>query len=200
MDDNSHGDNPNSIPYPTNNQFAHHRDTIINNAWNHRFRNEREKQAGYPISGPLFFNPALTTGSVDLTASHPEQVQIFKLWQIYLENVNPLLKVTHTPTLQPRIIDAISNLETISPALEALLFGIYCVSILSLADDECVTVFRSPRKDLLMRYQSACQQALQKCSPWKSSDLDGITAMYLYLVRAVLEPFYQVSAILTTRF
>lgn len=27
------------------------------------------------------------------------KAQIFRLWQIYLDYVNPLLKVTHTPTL-----------------------------------------------------------------------------------------------------
>jgi hypothetical protein len=37
--------------------------------------------------------------AIDLAALHPNQGQIFKLWQVYLENVDPLLKVTHTPTL-----------------------------------------------------------------------------------------------------
>lgn len=32
----------------------------------------------------------------NLTASHPGQAQIFKLWQIYLDNINPLLNHQHT--------------------------------------------------------------------------------------------------------
>jgi hypothetical protein len=114
---------------------------------------------------------------------HPQQVQIFRLWQIYLDNVNPLLKVTHTPTLQPRIIDAASDLKNISPSLEALMFSIYCVSVKSLVDDECQTLFGSPRKYLLTSYQYACQQALLKCKALESTGLDGFTALYLYLVR-----------------
>ncbi|KAJ5823863.1 C6 zinc finger domain protein [Penicillium robsamsonii] len=62
-------------------------------------------------------------GNVDLSASHPTQVQIFRLWQIYLDNVNPLLRVTHTPTLQTRIIDAASDIANINPTMEALMFG-----------------------------------------------------------------------------
>ena len=126
--------------------------------------------------------------NADLLASHPEQVQIFRLWQIYLDNVNPLLKVTHIPTLQPRIINAASDIASINPTLEALLFSIYCISIVSLAEDECYALFRSPRKVLLAGYQSACQQALLKCSLWRSGDrgrerdCDGLTALYLYLV------------------
>ncbi|KAF4638010.1 hypothetical protein G7Y89_g52 [Cudoniella acicularis] len=104
------------------------------------------------------------------------------LWQIYLENVNPLLKVTHTPTLQARIIDAACDMENISPILEALMFSIYCVSILSLTEDECYTLFGSPRKDLLASYQFACQQALLNCRAWRSGDRDCLTALYLYLV------------------
>lgn len=119
---------------------------------------------------------------VHLAASHPEQVQIFKLWQIYLDNVNPLLKVTHTPTLQPRLIDAASDIENISPPLEALMFSIYCAAVLSLTDDECRSSFRLSKDYLLSGYQVACKQALLKCAPWRSSDRDCLTALYLYLV------------------
>ncbi|GAD91550.1 fungal specific transcription factor, putative [Paecilomyces variotii No. 5] len=129
--------------------------------------------------------------NVDLYALQPEQFQIFKLWQIYLENIDPLLKVTHTPTLQPRLIDAIGDTKNINPTLEALLFGIYCVSVMSITDDECYNLFKSPKKDLLARYQFACRQALLTCKVWRSTDIYGLTALYLYLVsvRAQTDPW-----------
>ena len=119
---------------------------------------------------------------VDLSTLHPDQVQIFRLWQIYLENANPLLKVTHTPTLQARFIDAASDVANINPTLEALMFGIYGVSVLSLDDDECRRLFGTPREDLLTRYRFGCQQALLNCGVFRSSDRDCLTALYLYLV------------------
>ena len=134
----------------------------------------------YPNSDHLLFGSSET--AVDVFTLHPEQVQIFRLWQIYIDNVNPLLKVTHTPTLQARIIDAASNLASIKPTLAALMFSIYCVSILSLGEDECRTVFGSPRERLLTRYQFACQQALRNCGFLRSGDRDCLTALYLYLV------------------
>jgi hypothetical protein len=134
----------------------------------------------YERNDHLLFGSRKT--NVDLSTLHPKQVQIFRLWQIYLENVNPLLKVTHTPTLQARIIDAACDVANISPTLEALMFSIYCVSILSLVEDECRTLFGSPREDLLTSYQFGCQQALLNCGFLRSSDRDCLTALYLYLV------------------
>ena len=131
----------------------------------------------------------LPVENIDLSASHPTQVQIFRLWQIYLDNVNPLLKVTHTPTLQTRIIDAASDIANVDPTLEALMFSIYCVSILSLTEDQCITLFGSPKKDLLTAYQSACQQALRSCGILRSSNRECLTALYLYLV-GVSKTFY----------
>ncbi|KAL9075032.1 MAG: hypothetical protein Q9157_004167 [Trypethelium eluteriae] len=138
----------------------------------------------YKNNDPILFGSHKT--NVHLSSLHPQQVQIFKLWQIYLENVNPLLKVTHTPTLQARIIDAASDVANISPTMEALMFSIYCVSIISLIDDDCRTSFGSPKEDLLSSYQLGCQQALLNCGFLRSGDRDCLTALYLYLVSARL--------------
>ncbi|KAJ5693041.1 hypothetical protein N7462_002464 [Penicillium macrosclerotiorum] len=119
--------------------------------------------------------------AVDLSTFHPEPVHIFRLWQIYLDNVNPLLKVTHTPTLQGRIIEAASNTTQISPNLEALMFGIYCMAILSMTDGT-EAVFGLPKVELLRKYQFGCQQALLNCRFLRSSDPDCLTALYLYLI------------------
>lgn len=129
---------------------------------------------------PLLFGSPDT--AVDLSTLHPGQVQIFRLWQIYLDNVNPLLKITHTPTLQARIIDAAGDVTKISPTLEALMFSIYCVSILSLEDDQCLAAFGSPKEDFLRCYQFGCQQALQNAGVLRTSDRDCLTALHLFLV------------------
>ncbi|KIY02442.1 uncharacterized protein Z520_02581 [Fonsecaea multimorphosa CBS 102226] len=120
--------------------------------------------------------------AVDLSNLHPLPVQIFRLWQVYLENVNPLLKVTHIPSLQGRIVEAVSDVSKISPTLEALMFSIYCTAIMSLAAEDCQRLFDSLKEDLLMRYQYGCQQALLNCSFLRTSDRECLTALYLYLI------------------
>ncbi|MCJ1399895.1 hypothetical protein MMC11_003098 [Xylographa trunciseda] len=143
---------------------------VVKEAWNEM----------YQSNDHLLFGSRET--AVDVFTLHPEQVQIFRLWQIYLDNVNPLLKVTHTPTLQARIIDAASDVVSIKPTLAALMFSIYCVSIMSLDEDECHTTFSLPKERLLKRFQFGCQQALLSCGVLRSGDRECLTALYLYLI------------------
>lgn len=119
---------------------------------------------------------------VDISTLHPEPAHLFRLWQIYLDNVNPLLKVTHTPTLQPRIIEAANNIGLVDPILEALMFGIYSMATLSLASEECEVKFGMTREHLLTKYQFGCQQALLNCNFLRTTERDCLTALYFYLV------------------
>ncbi|WPH04088.1 c6 transcription factor [Acrodontium crateriforme] len=130
-------------------------------------------------SDVLFGSPQV---DIDLSPLHPLQGHIFKLWQTYLVNVDPLLKVTHTPTLQPRIIDAATDIVNVTPALEALMFSIYTMALLSLDDEECLALLGSQKQDLLDRYAFGCQQALFKCGYLRSNDRDCLVALHLLLV------------------
>lgn len=115
---------------------------------------------------------------------HPNPSNVLKLWQIYLENVDPLLKVTHTPTLQGRIIDACVRLDNIQePTLETLMLAIYCVAIVSLSDEECFLNFGLGKNDLLFRYQTGCRKALVRSGLLRTTDRECLTAFFLYMVR-----------------
>jgi hypothetical protein len=117
-----------------------------------------------------------------ISTPHPDVTQIFKLWQVYLENVNPLLKVTHAPSLQGRIIEAISNMSNINPTFDALLFSIYCIAVFSLSERRCQELFSESKEVLLVKYRAGCQTALAKCHFLKTKELDALTALFLYLV------------------
>ena len=138
------------------------------------------RDQGFENDQDLLFGSRAGTG--DLSTLHPDPVQIFRLWQFYMDNVNPLLKVTHIPSLQARVIEAASNVTNISPTLEALMFGIYCTAVQSLTVEDCQITFGASREYLLSRYQSGCQQALWKCSFLRTSDRDCLIALFLYLV------------------
>ncbi|PQE20331.1 c6 transcription factor protein [Rutstroemia sp. NJR-2017a BBW] len=144
-------------------------ETVIKNVADQIFRNDDH----------LLFGSSET---VDISTLHPEPVQMFRLWQIYLENVDPLLKVTHTPSLQGQIIEAASSISNIRPELEALMFSIYCMSITSIAERDCQAMFGSSKSNLLANYQFGCQQALLNCGFLRTSERDCLTALYLYLV------------------
>ncbi|KAI1758686.1 hypothetical protein GGR53DRAFT_472111 [Hypoxylon sp. FL1150] len=117
-----------------------------------------------------------------VTEHHPSAIQIFQLWQIYLNNVNPLLKLTHTPTLQVRIIEASANLDKVSRPLEALMFSIYLMAITSIDEQECQATFNESRMILLAKYQWAAQQALLNAGFMRNPDLTVLQAYLLYLI------------------
>ena len=107
---------------------------------------------------------------------------MFRLWQLYVDNINPLFRVVHIPTMQGRIIEAASDMKSINPGLEALMFSIYSSAVLSLSADDCLALFGSPKNDLVTKFQFACQQALLNCGFLRCSDRQCLTALYLYLV------------------
>lgn len=96
--------------------------------------------------------------------------------------MNPILKLTHTPTLQGRIIEASANLDKISKSLEALMFAIYFMAITSIEDEEVQVTFNEEKPELLRRYYTACQQALMNAGFMRSPDLTLLQAYLLYLV------------------
>lgn len=146
------------------------RDNLVKKAWNHLMHNDDS----------LLFGTS--AAAVDLSTFHPEPVHIFRLWQTYLDNVNPLLRVTHTPTLQVRIIEAASNVTAISPAFEALMFSIYGIAVLSLSEQECVNTLCMTRDDLIIKFRFGCQQALLNAGVLRTDEMDCLTALYLYFV------------------
>jgi hypothetical protein len=149
------------------------RETVVKRAWNEHYKNHNNLL-------PLFDTHS---APVDLSTLHPEPVQIFKLWQIYVDNVNPMFKVTHNPSLQGRIIEAASNVRNINPTFNALLFGIYCMSVISLPNVQ--ETLGASREELLTMYQYGCQQALQQSMFLRSLDIDCLTALFFYLVCAL---------------
>jgi hypothetical protein len=127
--------------------------------------------------------PFFVAGRVQpVTHLHPPAGQIFQLWQIYLQRVNPLLRVTHVPTIQAMITGAVANLGDAPQNLEALMFTIYAMSASTLTDPEARQSFGASKMELQARFNSAAQQALVNAGFMRANDILTLTAFVLYLV------------------
>ncbi|TLS28477.1 hypothetical protein PpBr36_01294 [Pyricularia pennisetigena] len=126
----------------------------------------------------------------NLARKHPEPMQMLGLWQIYLDNINPLLKITHFLSLQSQIIEAGKDLAKISKPFEALLFSIYLIAVTSMQDDEVQITFGAEKGVLVSRYHAATQQALINAGFMRSPDIMVLQAYILYLlsVRQYVDP------------
>jgi hypothetical protein len=119
---------------------------------------------------------------ITLLPLHPDPIQIFKLWQVYLDNMNPLVKVFHAPTVQQLILEASGDLANMPRNVEALLFAIYCISSESLSDGECIAVLGQPKSSALRRFRHGAQCAFTNASLLKTSDLMVLQAFTLFAV------------------
>jgi hypothetical protein len=120
-----------------------------------------------------------------ITHLHPSAIQIFQLWQIYISNVNPLLKISHVPTLQTQIVGAGADLSKVSKPLEALMFTIYLIALKSLTDEETQATFGESKITMLARFSEASQQALINVGFMRSNELMVLQAYFLYLVSPI---------------
>jgi hypothetical protein len=118
---------------------------------------------------------------VDLSNTHPEPVLISMLRQSFLDNVNPLLKIVHAPTMQSEIIEALGDLTSVSSVQVALMFSIYCVAVHSLNEEECLAKLGQQKKVLLVTYRLGCRQALVETDCLRSHDRNSLIALCLCL-------------------
>lgn len=129
--------------------------------------------------GSLLFGPA---PKHNLAGLHPSPFRVFQLWQFFLENVNPLTKIIHAPTLQQRILDASDDLASLPEDLEALMFAIYCAALTSLDDSEVQRSFGETRTKLLAMYRQGAQKALVNAGLMKTSNMVVLQALVIFIV------------------
>lgn len=121
-------------------------------------------------------------------------MQAFMLWQTFLQNVNPLSKVIHAPLVQPQVIEASKDFDSVPKPSIALLFAIYAAAVMSLNEEECLNQLDGPRTVLLSRYFVACQQALAASSFLKSRSIVTLQAFVVFLVMAPLPDLFTPTA------
>ncbi|KAL2263687.1 hypothetical protein VTK26DRAFT_5630 [Humicola hyalothermophila] len=117
----------------------------------------------------------------NVEALWPEPNHVFYLWQSYLDRVNPLTKIIHVPTLQPYIAEAVGG-RNVPKNVEALLFSIFVMAVVSLTPDECWGMLGCPREEAMQRYSRGVRLSLVKVGFLKSHDLTTLQALVIYLI------------------
>ncbi|KAF5662719.1 hypothetical protein FHETE_7825 [Fusarium heterosporum] len=122
------------------------------------------------------------TPALNLADDIPLPFQILRLWQIFLERVNPVTKMLHTPTTEQLIISAMTNHSDISNKSRALLFAIYLLSVVSLSDEEAMTTLNLRKDKAIQRFTKGLKTALSKVNFLRNYDMEVLQALVLYLI------------------
>ncbi|KAL7625626.1 hypothetical protein AAE478_004846 [Parahypoxylon ruwenzoriense] len=121
------------------------------------------------------------TSHANLEDLHPQPAHVFRLWQTFLERVNPLTKVIHVPTVQPLLVEAAASRANIPKNAEALLFSIYLMATVALTEEECLERFSCTKEEAYNRFSKGCRVALMRIGILKNYDLVVLQALVLYL-------------------
>lgn len=146
------------------------------------YSSHRGQQHITPSPADFIFPARTSDHALSLRWMHPEPTQIFLLWQTFVDNVNPLVKILHVPTAQKAVLNAMANLDHVSKGMEALLFGIYVIAVTSMEDGECQSTLHESKASALRRFRSGAQLALRAAGILKTSDMMVLQGFVLFLV------------------
>ncbi|KAL6879135.1 fungal-specific transcription factor domain-containing protein [Trichoderma novae-zelandiae] len=122
---------------------------------------------------------AFNTNIEDL---QPDPIHIFRLWQLYLDRVNPLFKVVHVPTLQPLVMEAATNMGALPLHQQALLFSIFAMASLSMTSAESIQTLGMSRDAAIQKFNTGTKSCLIKYSFLKNYNMTTLQALVLYLL------------------
>ncbi|KKA30563.1 hypothetical protein TD95_005384 [Thielaviopsis punctulata] len=113
----------------------------------------------------------------------PEPVQMFRLWQIFLDRINPLTKIVHVPTIQRYIVDAASYSSASLPAnYQPLVFAIFNVAVYALSNSECQQMLGMSRDEAMKKYSHGVRTALSNVNFMRTYDIPILQGISLYML------------------
>ncbi|KAL6229910.1 hypothetical protein BDW75DRAFT_234842 [Aspergillus navahoensis] len=116
-----------------------------------------------------------------LQSFHPPPGKVPVLWDIYAENVKPLLPVVYGPAAQQLFAVASRNLDTLDKNNEALVLAMYFAAIVSMSAEQCMMRLGEARDTLVGRYRFGVEQALSKAGLMNTQSLTLMQAAVIFL-------------------
>ncbi|SLM40424.1 Transcription factor domain, fungi [Lasallia pustulata] len=112
---------------------------------------------------------------------HPLPSQMLFLWQVYMDNVDPFMKVLHVPTMTKVIRELSGSYHSFGPSMQALVLVISLAAVMSLEDEEVHVNFKTDKDQLVARYRLGTEQALEQADFLNNPDIIVLQALTIYL-------------------
>ncbi|KAI7774093.1 hypothetical protein LA080_009296 [Diaporthe eres] len=134
--------------------------------------------------GPSGSNAALfgfRALAYSLLSFHPSLPQAVNLFAVFTENVSPVIRLFHMPTLSKSYWEAIASLDSLDKNTEALLFAIYYSTTISISNPECLSLLGVSRDAATEKYRFAVEQALARAELLNTHSMVLLQAAVLFL-------------------
>ncbi|KAF4636042.1 hypothetical protein G7Y89_g2055 [Cudoniella acicularis] len=130
----------------------------------------------------FLFQHNLSPSAPNLHEFHPLPSQIPLLLDVFSDNVNSVTRIVHVPTVAKMVRHLRgSDMTSLTPANEALMFSIYYAAITSMEDDDIMTNFGSSKSDLNLKYRLGLEHALARADFLNVPDLVLVQALAIFL-------------------
>lgn len=115
-----------------------------------------------------------------LPGSQPSARRMFEYWDVFVQRVDPLLKIIHCPSFVKNLFAAIDRPEQLGTPVLTLLFSIYFAAVSTCTARESRERFGESKTALLERYGKTIEANL--ADGYGVPALESLQALVLYLV------------------
>ncbi|KAL7915530.1 fungal-specific transcription factor domain-containing protein [Trichoderma velutinum] len=115
---------------------------------------------------------------------HPAPHLLSFIWQMYVENVDPFIKVLHVPTITEVIRLSEGGFDKLSLGMRALIFSISLAAVTSLSNSDVQEAFQDAKDVILSRLVLGTEKALSQAGILTTTDLCVAQASLIYLESA----------------
>lgn len=157
-----------------------------------------QQQSQQPHDSRFLISPASLTENPE----HPTPHQLFIFCDVYLNNVDPVFKILHAPSLRRYLQEGAAELDCSPGArgLEALKFAICYAATISMTEEECRHRIGEDKAALVTRYRIGTEVALAKADLVNTVEMSTLQAMTIFLVPILHLPReFCLSMMLTVR-
>ena len=118
----------------------------------------------------------------DLKALWPSFDLLSRIKDVFVDRVDPLLKILHMPTFWTALMDVVHYPRDTSRGMQAIMFAFCLATVSTLNDVECFTLLGSDKAVLFPRFRLATRQALVNAGFLNTSDPITLRAYALFIV------------------
>ncbi|KAK5636833.1 hypothetical protein RRF57_012546 [Xylaria bambusicola] len=112
---------------------------------------------------------------------HPPTELAMKLFQLFSDNVLPLVRIFHTTSLIRLFWSTAATTDSLDKETEALLFALYYSAVISVDPVQCINIVGQPRTAVVERFRFATEQALARANLLNTHSTLLLQAAILYI-------------------
>lgn len=113
-----------------------------------------------------------------------EKTSVAQLCQVYLRQVDPIIKILHRPSLSGWLEHGESYLGYPEghASTEALKSAVCYAAVNSMTERQCEEMYHRTKSDIVMEFRKACESTIERSGLLSTRDITVLQAFVLYLV------------------